>query len=393
MVPIHLVKEKVQSLLLGRRPAALLLISIVLSTADPNPAVTGPAKVPQVAAEAVTLPAVQVGTSFNPRHATYLGLDWKDAYRRLEGMKFKVIRISAYWDQVDERGYEQLDWLMKESHATGQPVLLSVGMKGLGWPEYYIPQRLAPKTEDGGDVSQDPVLSAEVQDFISSTVARYRSLPEIVGWQVENEAFNLAGRHRWHIGRGLLQKEIAAVKALDSRPIVLNVFGHFNMLFDRTSNRAGFDLRSLLGFESDTAEAQSLSLLGPGEILGVDVYTEIGYRLLGREGVSHAGTDWAGKAGHWLSVAGRQGKRAWITEAQAEPWEASMATYGEPRSTVAADIPARFSALRGQGFGTILLWGAEYWLWRADAGDRSWLDAVTALLLANRAAPGLLEAG
>jgi hypothetical protein len=351
-----MLREKLRFLAAGRRPAALLLISLIVSVADPNPPPPHRAGGPTVAATEAQLP-VQVGTSFNPRHAAYLGLDWKVAYRRLEAMHFKVIRVSAYWDQIDAEGYDQLDWIMKESHASGQPILLSVGMKGLGWPEYYIPDRLAPRTEEGGDVSQDHSLGTEVVGFVSATVQRYLSLPEIVGWQVENEAFNLAGPHRWHIGESLLRSEIAAVKALDARPIVLNVFGHFNMLFDHTSNRGGFDLKSLLGFESDTAEARSLALLERGGILGLDVYTEIGYQFLGRDGVSRAGSDWASKAGHWRSVAQKQGKQAWVTEAQAEPWEASMATYAEPHSTTAADIPARFAAIRAQGFTTVLLWG------------------------------------
>ncbi len=385
-----MLKDKVRTLASGRRSAALLLISVFLSLAEPHP-VAAPPQPRNNWAVTVTAPLVQVGTSFNPRHAAYLGLDWRDAYRRLEAMHFKVIRISAYWDQIDDQGYEQLDWLVRESHASGQPILLSVGMKALGWPEYYIPARLQPQVADGGDVSQDAALSTEVIDFTLATVARYRDVSEIVAWQVENEAFNLAGPRRWHIGRGLLQKEIAAVKSLDGRPIVLNVFGHFNMLFDQTSRRAGFDLRSLLGFESNTAEAQSLSLLGRDGILGLDVYTEIGYRVLGQDGVSHAGSDWAAKAGHWRSVALRQGKQAWITEAQAEPWEASMASYGEPRSTVAADIQTRFSAIRAQGFTTILLWGSEYWLWRAQVGDHAWLDAVKEILAANSAAADLAK--
>ena len=375
-----------------RRPAALLVVSVLVSFTFPMP---DPMPLPWAgvtpAHAAVSDPApVQVGTSFSPRHATYLGLDWQQSYRRLEAMHFKVIRLSAYWDQVDGEGYDQLDWLLKESQASGQPVVLSVGMKGLGWPEFYIPRQLQPKTEDGGDVSHDGFLRAAVLDFVQETVERYTDSPMLVAWQVENEPFNPAGPHRWYIGRDLLSMEVAAVKAIDSRPVIVNAFGHFNMLFDHTSNRSGFDLKSLLGFESDTAEAQSLGVLGAGDILGLDVYTEIGYRFLGQDGVSHAGSDWATKAGHWGRNARAQSKQAWITEAQAEPWEPSIASYGDPKSTLADDIPKRFASIRAEGFGTILLWGAEYWLWRSDNGDGSWLDAVNGILAQNAAAPGLL---
>lgn len=375
-----------------RRPAFLLLVSLLVSFTFPmpDPMPLPWAELPQRTATVGDPTPVQVGTSFSPRHATYLGLDWKDSYRRLEAMHFKVIRLSAYWDQIDGEGYDQLDWLLSESQAAGQPVVLSVGMKGLGWPEFYIPRRLQPRTEDGGDVSQDGLLRAATLDFIQTTVSRYRDIPALVAWQVENEPLNPAGPHQWYIGRDLLSMEVAGLKAIDSRPVIVNAFGHFNMLFDRTSNRTGFDLRSLLGFDSDTAEAQSLGVLGRGDILGLDVYTEIGYRFLGHDGVSHAGSDWAAKAGHWRGVALGQGKRAWITEAQAEPWEASISSYGDPKSTVAEDIHTRFESIQARGFGTILLWGSEYWLWRASNGDSSWLDAVTGILATNAGAPGLL---
>jgi len=333
---------------------------------------------------------VQVGTSFSPRHATYLGLDWQESYRRLEALHFKVVRLSAYWDQVDSSGYDELDWLLRESQASGQPVVVSVGMKGEGWPEFYIPPEFAPAVGDGGDVGTDSNLRSGVLDFVQATVERYRANPSVVAWQVENEPLNPAGPHRWYIGTELLSREVATVKEADpARPLIVSAFGHFNMLFDQASNRSGFNLGSLLGFQSATAESQSLGVLGGNDILGLDVYTEIGYSFLGQDGVSHAGSDWAVKAGHWRGVAASEGKRAWITEAQAEPWEASISSYGDPRSTLADDIGARFASIRGQGFGTILLWGSEYWLWRSDNGDPSWLDSVRGILAANADAPAI----
>ena len=375
-----------------RRSAVMLAVSVLVSFTFPMPdpmplpwTRIAPARTATVSDPAPS----QVGTSFSPAHATYLGLDWQESYQRLEAMHFKVIRLSAYWDQVDREGYDQLDWLLNESHASGQPVVLSVGMKGLGWPEFYIPRQLQPKVEDGAEVGHDPLLRAATLDFVQATVSRYRDNPALVAWQVENEPLNPAGPHRWYVGRDLLTMEVSTLKAIDSRPVIVNAFGHFNMLFDRTSNRSGFDLQALLGYESNTAEAQSLGVLGRGDILGLDVYTEIGYRFLGQDGVSHAGSDWAAKAGHWGRIANAQGKQAWITEAQAEPWEASIDSYGDPKSTLAKDIPPRFESIKAQGFGTILLWGSEYWLWRADNGDSSWLDAVNGILARNAAAPSL----
>jgi hypothetical protein len=375
----------------ARSSTGLLVASVIISLLLPLPGQLGLGwPPPDSPAPVVSTGPVQVGTSYSPLHATYLGLDWRRSYQRLEALHLKVIRLSAYWNQVDGDGYGQLDWLLNESAASGQPVVLSVGMKGEGWPEFYIPSQFTPAVADGADVGSDPTLRAGVLDFLAATVARYQANPAVLAWQVENEPLNPAGPHRWYIGQDLLSREVAAVKEADPRrPVIVSAFGHFNMLFDTASNRTGFNLGSLLGFESATAESQSLGLLGRQDILGLDVYTEIGYTLLGQKGVSHAGSDWAAKAGHWRGVASSQGKRAWITEAQAEPWESAISSYGDPRSTLAADIGTRFDSIRAQGFGTILLWGSEYWLWRADNGDPSWLDAVKGILAENVDAPSV----
>lgn len=337
-------------------------------------------------------PVVQIGTSFSPARAQYLGLDWQQSYERLLAMHFKVIRLSAYWSESETMGYDRLDWLMERSREAGQPVVLSVGMKGLGWPEYYIPSEYQPvNAPDGGDVTQDPAVKAGALIFVEQTVLRYQDNPMLVAWQVENEPMNPAGLHRWWIDPKFVAQEAAAVKQLDdSRPVIVNAFGSFNMLFDRLSDRNGIDFSKLLGFESNTAENQSLMSIGKGDILGLDIYTRIGYTWLGQDKVANADSGWATQAGHWRNQAVKQGKQAWIMEAQAEPWETTPKTLADPKSTSASDIAKRFDKLQAQGFSTILLWGAEYWLWRDLNGDSSWLESVRALLGKNASAPSLL---
>jgi len=72
------------------------------------------------------LPPVAVGTSFSPLRAANLGLDYQAAFKRLETMHFRVIRLSAYWNEVDAFGYGDLDWLTAEAERSGQPIVLSV---------------------------------------------------------------------------------------------------------------------------------------------------------------------------------------------------------------------------------------------------------------------------
>ncbi len=364
------------------RVAALLGAALALLAVS----AVGP---PQPAKAHLVPGPVQVGTSFSPRRAAQLGLDWKAAYRHVLDMHFRVIRLSAYWDEIDQSGHADLDWLLAASEQAGQPVLVTVGMKGLGWPEFYIPEALKPPPgeRDGGDVTADnPELRAAALRFVAASVRRYRGNRALVAWQVENEPLNRAGPQRWWIGLDFLGQELAAVRALDSRPVVLNVFSHFNRNLDAASSRHGFDLRQLLGFEVDTAEQETLGALARGDILGLDVYTRIGYRAFGTSQVSTANPDWDEHAGHWRARALDRGLEAWVTEAQAEPWEAEKSTAMTPRSFGPADIQTTFDGLRDAGYTTVLLWGVEYWLAQAQAGNPAWLDAGTAILAAEQGA-------
>jgi hypothetical protein len=304
-------------------------------------------------------------------------------------MHFRVVRLSVYWDDVDANGYGTTDWLMEESAAAGQPVVLTVGMKALGWPEFYIPQRYQPHVSNGGDVSQDPVLSEAVNKFVTATVERYRGYSNIVRWQVENEPFNRAGYNRWWIGKGLLAQEVDSVRSLDRRPVILNVFGHFDMRLDQLSSRNGMTLGGLLGFDADAAERDSLSVLSPGDTIGFDVYTRIGYQFFGHEAIAQASPDWDEYVARWRATAAGQGKSTWITEMQAEPWEPDGAELANPKSFVAGDMQRMFADLKDTGNHTVLLWGAEYWLWRLQNGDPTWIEAARQILRDESKAPPL----
>ncbi len=336
---------------------------------------------------------VQVGTSFSARRAAELGLDYQAAFKQVEAMHFRIIRLSAYWDEIETYGYGDLDWLMAESARSGQPVVLSVGVKGLGWPEFYIPARALPPAgiKEGHDVAEDPGLREAARAFIESTVMRYRDNDALIAWQVENEPFNRAGPQRWWIDKDFLKEEIAAVKAKDhrSRPVIVNAFSHFNLIFDQASNRNGLDFKRLLGFDADSAEKDSLSVLAPGDILGLDVYTAIGYHFLGQNHLAHADGDWAEQVGRLHRLASGEGKQAWITEAQAEPWEATRKTFTDPLSTSPKEIQDLFLNLKDAGYTTVLLWGSEYWVWRAESGDPSWMQAVRQILREESRAPAV----
>ena len=375
-----------RSLILRRRVQALAIALLVPFLAIAPLHLFSPAR----ATAQVNSAPVQVGISFSPRRAAALGLDYRSAFRSLEAMHFRVIRLSAYWNQIDQDGYGQLDWLMQEAARSKQPVVLTVGMKGLGWPEFYIPESINPsQVGDGQDIASDPTLADATMTFVEDTVFRYRDNRALVAWQVENEPFNRSGPRRLWIDARFLANEIATVRRLDEhqRPLIVNAFSHFNLLFDQASARHPFDVRELLGFQADSAERDGLAVLGEGDILGLDVYTAIGYRFLGQNRLSRADGDWPDRLDSLRRLAASQRKQAWITEAQAEPWEASKDTYTKPKSSSPQAIRSIFNNLSDAGYTTVLLWGSEYWLWRADHGDRRWLDTVRRILYDELRAP------
>src|SRR5712692_7425846 len=380
---------RIQSLVQRRRVQALAVVLLVPFLA------VAPLRLfmPATAKAHGVLAPVQVGISFSPRRAASLGLDYRKAFTRLEALHFRVIRLSVYWDQVDQEGYDQLDWLMSEAQRAGQPVVLAVGMKALGWPEFYIPASAMPAAAltQGQDAASDASLRDATLSFVSDTVLRYRDNSTLVAWQIENEPFNRAGPQRLWIDAEFLRDEITSVRQLDGhrRPLIVNAFSHFNFVFDQASARQGFDIRQVLGFEADSAERDGLSVLSRGDVLGLDVYTAIGYRFLGQDHMSHADGDWPDRLSRVLDLAHKQGKQAWITEAQAEPWESSDLNYANPKSTSPQAIRGIFENLKDAGFTTVLFWGSEYWLWQADHGDTRWIETIRTILHDESRAPAM----
>jgi hypothetical protein len=378
---------RIQSIVLRRRVQAMAIALLVpfLAVAPLHLLMPATAK-----AHGVVAP-VQVGTSFSPLRAAYLGLDPHRAFTRLLAMHFRVIRLSTYWDEVDQSGYDQLDWMMNEAKRAQQPIVLTVGMKALGWPEFFIPASAVPASglQQGQDVASDSSLRASALAFVNDTVLRYRDNPALVAWQIENEPFNRAGPQRLWIDAEFLRDEMTSVRQLDSRhrPLIVNAFSHFNLLFDQASARQGFDLRQWLGFDADSAERDGLAAMNRGDVLGLDVYTAIGYQFLGQDHMSHADSDWPDRLARVRDLAKQQGKQAWITEAQAEPWESSPNTPADPKSTSPQAIRSIFANLKDAGFTTVLFWGSEYWLWQEDHGDSRWTDTVKTILRNENRAP------
>ena len=327
---------------------------------------------------------MRLGASFSPRRARLAGLDWQAAFKRLLDLGLDPLRLSAYWDDIESSGYADLDWLVAEAAAAGRELVLTVGMKAQGWPEFYIPGRLVPEARSGVDVAAASAgLRTAALEFITRTVERYRDQPTIIAWQVENEPLNRSGPRRWWIGPAFVVEEIAAVRRLDPlHPIALNVFSRFNVWLDAASSRHGFDPRRLIGSDDRRPEAEALSLLGTNDVLGLDLYRRIGYRRF-RLRLLTRSRHWRSNTERWATRAAVEGKLAWVFEAQAEPWEPSLPPGRRSPSCRPDDLAVTVGGLQEAGCPTVLLWGVEHWLARDAQGDESWLEAVRGLQLVH----------
>jgi hypothetical protein len=314
-----------------------------------------------------------LGVSFASWRATRLGLAPRATFRQVLDLPLDPIRLSASWLEIDAQGFEDLDWMLAQCEARGRRVILTVGMKAQGWPEFFLPTRLKVDTPPGGNLARAAAIRSGALGVVRDVVDRYRRSPAIVAWQVENEPFNRSGPYSWWLDRPFVRLEAEAVRRRDRRPILLTTFGPFNLVIDDHSSRHHGGPRRAWHLP---AAREALAILRAGDILGLDVYRAIGRRDGELTWVQRADVRTQTEAlRRWLRIVAEQGKQAWITEAQAEPWEAPGGDLAVPRTVSPEDLEPLRQSLHAIGFEVVLLWGIEYQLWRAAAGDHSWLEA------------------
>ncbi|MGB3242349.1 MAG: beta-galactosidase [Candidatus Omnitrophota bacterium] len=322
---------------------------------------------------------VRVGTTFSPRQCEYLDLDWKKTYLSVLELGFDIIRLGAYWSEIEKEeniyDFSSLDWQISQAREKGLPVILTVGMKAPRWPEYFIPDWVLEKTHlpFGADVSKNEFLRERTLKFIKKTIDRYKDEESIHYWQVENEALNRIGEKHWFIGKDFLKQEVELVRELDrrKRPVLLTAATYPNKILR---------FMARLSVRHDPIK-ECLSLC---DIIGLNVYPMIGHKLW--SGGFYFRTTRKEMDKYFsklLTLAKNRGKKTWIVELQAEPWEPGHLVY-KPEEIPATERPdvtiERFREFRKLGVDTILLWGAEYWVYRqARYGDTRWREVLKEL--------------
>ncbi|MDQ3008872.1 MAG: hypothetical protein M3Q81_04740 [bacterium] len=293
-----------------------------------------------------------LGTTFTPRHAAWLGLDPLASFKDCLEWPIEYIRVGAYWDEIEPKkgqyNFAQLLPYLTSAEKSSKKIILVVGAKAPRWPEFYLPSDVTGTLET--EENQQRLL-----DLISAVVTECGNFSCISHWQCENEPLDPSGPDELTISLEFLKREIEMIRSLDNRPIITTVWG--NDLTNRGHYR---------------------TLEPLADIIGIDLYyQQFTARLLGRNYYrSPADSDETIK-----DCISTLSKPVWITELQAEPWEKDEDGYRspQPKSISPELLKAYCQRAAKLGAGVVLLWGAEYWLWRNAQHDNSYLTILQEL--------------
>ena len=285
------------------------------------------------------------GVTYSPKFAYELGLDWEETYlAMIDDIKVRNVRLPIYWDQIEvEEGqydFSVYDYILDEGAKRDVEFVVNVGWRLPRWPECHTPQ-----WAKGEDLD---IIKAKSLSMIKLVVERYKDRPEIVAWQVENEPLL-----DW-FGEGpegdedLLKQEVAFVKDMDDRPIIISASGE------------------LSGWHKEVEIA--------------DTFATTMYRVVWNPWFKYFRYPlpaWFYKLK--LDLAGASPEQAIVSELQAEPWVPNGTldniTFDEyDKSFSPEQFKANLQFAINVDFKQTYLWGIEWWYLQKEKGDTRYWD-------------------
>ena len=294
------------------------------------------------------------GSTLSSHYAHELGLDPLQLIHEAAQMGLRLIRLGAYWNQIEihkgEYDYRELDAHMDTCGRLGLQVILTIGAKAPRWPEFYIP----PFYDHKNQRAYEDALSA----YITVTIDRYKNHPSIIIYQVENEPLDPSGPQGGVISHSLLQNEIDHIKQCDPLKKIMVTFWANDLI-----KRHAYT-----------------SPLHQVDIVGLDLYAKVPHQ--NRWG----GRSFCGITGDIQTLqkyALRFGTTLCITELQAEPWESGIIRPNpiDPlKGYTPTDIETHYNHCVKLVPSFVLLWGMEWWYAAARVGNTAWIERVRALI-------------
>jgi len=165
-------------------------------------------------------PLAKLGLTFSPRAAEALNLNWKETYNKmLADLQPDVIRIPIYWDVLEPENntyvFDDFDFQLNALKGTDTEVILAIGHKLPRWPECHLPDWIESESDTN-------IIEDELKEMITTIVKKYRSNPNVYGWQVQNEVlFSFGECPAWSANRPRLKSLIELVQELAPEDKVL----------------------------------------------------------------------------------------------------------------------------------------------------------------------------
>lgn len=278
------------------------------------------------------------GMSFNTMYARELGLDWQQTYDAiLDELGVRRLRLAAHWPMIEPQSgvynFTELDYQIERAGVVGAEVILAVGRRLPRWPECHVPDW----------ASQLSVVDRQAAQlrYMTAVVERYRDVPHITMWQVENEPFlsAFAFEQCGPLDVAFLDQEIDLVRSLDSsRPILLTDSGNLGTWYGAYSR---------------------------GDLFGTSVYVYFWNPELGQFKTLLPAWFYRVK-NHVMSLLYGP-KETLLIELSAEPWLVAP--------VVEVPLEVQFDRMNEEKFLEIIdyakrthlgeqyLWGAEWWYW------------------------------
>jgi hypothetical protein len=279
---------------------------------------------------------LQLGVSFVPDYATYLGVDPQatmDALINQVGVR--QFRLTSYWSDIETSpghyDFSTLDWEFAKADAAHAKINLAVGLRQPRYPECHAPSfynTAAPESQ----------WYPELQAFMTAVVNRFKNNPALQNYQLENEYFLQGFGDCTDFSRSRLVNEYTLVSKLDPKhPIIVG--------------RSNNDIGTPIGKPTPA-------------VFSVSVYQRVWDAML-----THRYIEYPFPAWYYAFLAGVEkittGKDTIIGELQAEAWapneknipDISLAEQNKSMNSVRLKNTIQFGK-------TIDLWGAEYWYYR-----------------------------
>ena len=284
---------------------------------------------------------LQLGVSFIPDYATYLGLDPQATMDALlNDLHVREFRLTSYWKDVEPTqgvyDFSQLDWQFAKAEAAHAHVILTVGLRQPRWPECHPPDWL-------DTTKPASTWQPQLERYMTAVINRYKHSPALESYQLENEYFLVGFGDCTDMSRNRLVREYNLVKQLDpAHPIIVG----------RSNNGIGTPIGQ------PTPDEFSISV----------------YQRVWDATVTHRYLQYPFPSWYYAFLAGVQkvtkGKDMVLGELQAEPWPPkgqdllTSSLAEQSKSFNAKRLQATVDFGESTGMRTINLWGAEYWYYR-----------------------------